>query len=130
MALWRIPVEDEAQIFGYITAAREGLPVWGGAAERMIYWRYGESGTPELMLADANGENAEVYASGHVSNLRWIDSERFAFDRDGAVWIGERGKPLRRLEVPTDQVVFAGADRFVYLESDGLLAGDLSGGMT
>jgi type IV secretory pathway TrbD component len=82
------------------------------------------------MIADANGESAEVYASGHIARLRWLgDGETFAFDRDDAVWLGERGKPLRRLEVPTNQVLFAGADRIVYLESDGLLAGDLAGGM-
>ncbi|MCC6803626.1 MAG: hypothetical protein IT319_12145, partial [Anaerolineae bacterium] len=124
VALWRVPVEGEAQIFGYISAARDGLPVWSG--NQMIYWRYGENGTPELLIADANGENADVYATGHVSNLRWLDDGvTFAFDRDDAVWLGERGKPLRRLDVPTDQVVFAGAGRFVYLESDGLLAGTL-----
>lgn len=126
VALWRIPVEGEAQIFGYISAAREGLPLWSG--DQMIYWRYGENGTPELLVADANGENAEVYASGNLSNLRWLDDgATFVFDRDDTVWLGERGKLLRRLDVPTNQVVFAGADRFVYLESDGLLAGDLSG---
>jgi hypothetical protein len=128
VALWRIPVEGEARIFGYVSAARDGLPVWSG--DQMIYWRYGDTGAPELMIADANGENAELYASGHITRLRWSgDGETFAFDRDDAVWLGERGKPLRRLEVPTDQVLFAGADRIVYLESDGLLAGDLAGGM-
>jgi hypothetical protein len=128
VALWRVPVEAEARIFGYITAARDALPVWGGADERMLYGRP----TPdpqviELVSADADGRNPQLVDTGAISNPRWLlAGDSFAYDKDGATWIARRGSALLKL-VDAVGVRFAGADRYVYNARGELRAAHLDG---
>jgi hypothetical protein len=115
VALWRVPVEGEARIFGYITAARDGLPVWGGADERILYLRpTSDPAVVEFVSADADGRNPQLVDTGAISNPRWLpQGDSFAYDKDGSIWVARRGAAPLKL-VDAIGVRFAGADRYVY----------------
>ena len=125
VALWRVPVEGAAAIFGYISAAPEGLPIW--SADQMIYLRAGtQSGTFDLLLADADGENEQVYDSGKISNLRWSpDDDRFAYDKDGGTRFGRRGE--KPGEYPVQHAVFLANGVLVFTNDGGLNSKALDG---
>jgi hypothetical protein len=126
VALWRVPVEGESRIFGYITASRDGLPVWGGADERMLYLRpTSDPALMQLVSADADGQNPQLVDTGAISNPRWLaEGDSFAYDKDGATWVGRRGSIPRKL-VDALGVLFAGADRYVYAANDELRAAQI-----
>jgi hypothetical protein len=129
VALWKIPVEGDAQIFGYISAALNGLPVWSAApnVNQVIYLRAdSEAGIMDLLLADANGENEQVYDSGNISNLRWFPvGDRFVYDKDGVTRFGRRGHeagyaPVQRAIVLSDSL-------YIFMAEGGLRTTDLEG---
>lgn len=140
VALWRVPVDGEAQIFGYISALRDGLPVWSRrpfpAEDQMLYLNDTDAGAVELILARANGENPQVYDSGPysaggISAFRWLpDGERFAYERGGALWLGRTGQPPALVLSPTpERIVFLADGTFVYLASDELRLGEYADGI-
>lgn len=127
VALWRMPVNGDAQIFGYITATPDGLPVWAGA--RMLYMQAGENGSLMLLLADASGENAQVYATGALASPRWLpDAQHFAYEMDGGLWLGQQDQaPRLLLDQAPEQVVFLTDGSFVYVAAGTLLRGYIDG---
>lgn len=129
VALWRVPVEGEAQIFGYITALPDGLPVWGGA--RMVYIQANENERLVLILSDASGANGQVYATGVIAKPRWLpDAQHFAYELDGGLWLGRPGAaPRLLLDQAPEQVVFLADGTFVYAAAGALLRGHIDGGV-
>lgn len=128
VALWRVPINGDAQIFGYITAVPEGLPVWASA--RMLYLQAGEHGGLTLLVADANGENAQVYATGALANPRWLPGgDHFAYELDGGLWLGQPNQAPRLLfaQAP-ERVVFLEDGSLVYVAAGALLRGNIDGG--
>lgn len=140
VALWRIPVEGDPQIFGYISSLREGLPIWSrlpfAADDQMLYLDDTDAGAVELILARANGESPQVYASstysaGGIPSFRWLpDGERFVYERDEKLWQGMAGYPPSLLLDPVpERIVFLPDGPFVYIAEDTLRLGfHLDGG--
>ncbi len=126
VALWRVPVAGEAAIFGYISAALDGLPVWSG--DQMIYLRAAsEAGVMDLLLADANGEHEQVYDSGNISNLRWSpDDDRLGYDKDGGTGFGRRGEKSGG-EYPVQRAIVLADSLYVFMSEGGLRTTDLDG---
>ncbi len=127
VTLWRAAPDDKAEIFGYVSASRVGLPVWSD--DHMLYLQTIPAGA-DLFSAEANGENAQRYESGTISAPHWLpDGERFAYFADGYLWIARRGETaLRLLMASPGHVVFAG-DWVVYPTAAGeLRAQSIDGG--
>ncbi len=127
VTLWRAAPNGDAGIFGYVTAERDGLPRWSG--DQMLYLQTIPAGA-DLFIADANGENAQIYASGTISEPCWLpDGEHFAYFADGYLWIARRGEAaLRLLSASPGQETFAG-DWVVYSSAaGGLRAQSIDGG--
>ncbi len=120
--LWNIPPQEAAAIFGFISAAPQGLPLWAGA--RMLYLRASEAAGFDLVLANYNGENPQLYATGAISDPRWLpDGTHFAYHLNGALWLGQAGAAPRLLLDPApSRVVFLPGGTFVYA-ADALLRG-------
>ncbi len=117
VALWRVPVAGEAAIFGYISATLDGLPRW--SENRMIALRDGAQGGQELVIADANGENDQVYAVGSLRDARWMPAgSTFVYRQDGALWYRKQGEaPRQLLDASVERVMFVGADQYLYIQS-------------
>ena len=94
----------------------------------MIYLRAGlQPGTFDLMIADADGENEQVYDSGKISNLRWSpEGDRFAYDKDGDTGFGRRGdKPNG--EYPVQRAIFLAKGVLVFTNDGELNSKALDG---
>ncbi len=133
VALWKIPVSGgNSAIFGYITAAPQGLPLWSASGDWMVYLRDGSNGHTDLMLADDDGGNPVLYDNGSIANRHWLpNSDLFAYDLAGAIWIGQRNQQPRKLiDAPVQGVIFAGGDgadsAYVYATPSELHAGHLN----
>ncbi|HVU09699.1 MAG TPA: hypothetical protein VHD90_00420 [Phototrophicaceae bacterium] len=129
VALWKLPAEaGSPAIFGYISAAPQGLPVWSADGEWMVYLRDGSNGMTDLLLADDDGGNPVLYDNGSIANRHWLpNSDLFAYDLSGAIWIGQRNQPPRKLiDAPVQGVIFAGGDAYVYATPSELHAGHLN----
>ncbi|MEP7293081.1 MAG: hypothetical protein ABI835_14965, partial [Chloroflexota bacterium] len=101
------------------------------AGGQMNYLRVNARRETELVLADVYGDNPQLYASGDVTNLRWIDVRRFVYQQDGILWIGMEGYPSSSLLEPApDRVVFLADGTFVYSSAGSLWRGSLSSGGT
>ena len=124
VTLWRIPVapdppEDKASIFGMVGALSDGLPRWGKTS--MIYLQTSDRRVA-LVIANASGEAPTVYTNGRITDPRWLpDGVHFAYQIDGALWIGARGEtPRLLLDMPIERATFAG-DWVIYATTAGEL---------
>ncbi len=124
--LWRLPVEtpsDREQI-GTVEASFFGLPRWSWDTAAIVFMRRAQGATDntfELYIADTNGDNAQLYATGEAGNLQppqWIDdTANFAFQQDDALWLGSPNAAPQRLPNDTEPAlnpVFAGDGLYVF----------------
>jgi hypothetical protein len=76
----------------------------------MLYLRAASAGSFDLMLADANGENAEIYATGTLASPRWLPQrDRFIYTEGDMTWLGRRGEaPQRIFDGTVSEIVLAG----------------------
>jgi hypothetical protein len=125
--IWRLPLHGEARtastLDGNLLFASMGDRMWSADRARVAYSASPEGGGPgDLMIADVDGGEAAVYASGDIEFLGWAPAgSRFAYARDGraAVLIGAPGAdplPLATFSGSARPAAFewAGADRVVY----------------
>ncbi|MEO8395969.1 MAG: hypothetical protein ABI700_23440 [Chloroflexota bacterium] len=115
VALWRVPVEGEAAIFGYISAALDGLPAWSD--NQMVYTRESsQQGMTDLLVADANGENEQVYDSGKLSHPYWLpDGRIFAYNKNRGIGLGMRGESRGYMDFP--RLRFLTHDYYIFVLS-------------
>jgi hypothetical protein len=127
-ALWNLPVEvpQERSTLGTVPASFFGLPRWSDTGMYMTYMqRVGDatSNRFELLLADADGENAASYASGTAGTLQpaqWIPgADRFVFSQGetGIYWLGAPGDVPKRFPNKDEsllQVLFADKNVYVF----------------
>jgi hypothetical protein len=95
--LWRLPVEGESQIMGYVSASFPGLPRWSDRTGTMIYNRHNAIAQEmyDLYLAGEDGGDPQLYADGSLEILdaQWIrGQERFVFLRGTTLMLGERNQ--------------------------------------
>jgi hypothetical protein len=96
----------------------------------MLYLNDTDAGAVELILANANGESAQVYASnpysaGGIPQFRWLpDGERFGYEREGKLWLGMADQPPSLLLDPVpERIVFLPDGTFVYTTAGTLRLG-------
>ncbi len=112
VTLWKIPLSaappnDQPAIFGVVDALPDGLPAWG---TNSLTYLQASASTTALVIADANRNNASVYDSGHISDLRWLaDGERFVYRKQDRLRIGKLRQPPKALmDAPDGAIAFAG----------------------
>ncbi len=121
--LWQLSTEGESEHLGSVSASLFGQPRWSDDASQLTYLRrMGDitSNQFELMIADGSGQNATTYANGEAGELgsaHWLPGvNQFVYIRDqpGHFWLGEMGKPPRRLAFLASNLQFVDSTTYVY----------------
>ncbi|RMF78778.1 MAG: hypothetical protein D6737_13665 [Chloroflexi bacterium] len=124
--LWRFTVDGQRERLGAAPASFFGQPQWPPSGDALVYvQRTGNAASNQfdLVVADDNGENAQVYASGSVGALQapqWLPSAEgfiYAQGEPGMLWFGTPDAAPRRLPNANERAfnpVFAGDDRYVF----------------
>jgi hypothetical protein len=111
--LWSLGLDGRQQIAGYAPASFFGLPEWDANAGHILYLQRTDanSNTFNLIVADADGQNPQTYASGEAGTFQppqWIPgTDRFIYvsGGPGQTWIGGAG--VTPLALPnSDEVIF------------------------
>jgi Tol biopolymer transport system component len=123
VALWRLGIDGSQEQIGSVNASFFGLPRWSGDATKMLFLRrVGDRGGNEfnLMIADANGENAVEYASDEAGSIglpAWIPgSTQFMYPQGepGTYWLGSPDAPSHRLSEQIFSPKFVGQTGVVF----------------
>jgi hypothetical protein len=122
VTLWRLGVDGSAVTTGVVQATLAGLPRWSYTGANTAYLRVTEGDRLQLMLADANGANPQVYATGPRASLsapEWMpDAPLFTFRHEGQQWYGGQGMNAAVLpsdDVPVFQPIFNGSPFYVFV---------------
>jgi hypothetical protein len=104
--LWRLAVDGERDNLGSVPASFFGQPQWSDDAMNLTYLRRvgsGNSNIFELVIANGDGQQPAVYASGQAGTIEpaaWIPgTSRFAYAQGnpGEYWLGGVGLSPERL---------------------------------
>lgn len=121
--LWQLGVDGTQTSMGTIQASFFGPPLWSEDGQQIAYLqREGESNQFDLMLADGDGNQAQVYTSGESGNLRFVEwlpeSAQFLFEQGepGDYWIGEAGQEPQQLGSSMVQLVYVSPEVYVYFQ--------------
>ena len=121
--LWRLRVNGERDNSGAVPASFFGQPQWSEDAMHLTYLRRigsADSNDFELMVADGDGQNPVVYASGQAGTLQppeWIPgTSRFAYAQGnpGEHWLGSVGASPERLPGAVYTPLFVDGETYVY----------------
>lgn len=130
--LWRLPLEGEAvrlaTLPGNFLFYTMDDRLWLPDRMRIAYARpTGDApNARELVMANADGSDPLVYASGELDLLGWTpDSRRVVFwqGRPGEVYIGAAGEPPQRL-VPAEEAARIQSLRWADGETFGYVTGE------
>jgi hypothetical protein len=130
-ALWWLPVAGDAVQTGQVDADFFGPPAFSADGAWIAYLQRRQ--TPDqdsitLMVAHSDGADTTAYLEGAVGTLtlpEWLPgSARFVLvnGAPGTLWIGgPGGTPVRfpAEGVPVDEIIWAGADTYVFSTSAG-----------
>jgi len=130
-ALWWLPLAGDEIQTGQVDADFFGLPAFSADGAWIAYLQRRQTPDQEaitLMVAQSDGANATVYLEGPVGTLaspEWLPgSARFVVvnGAPGTRWIGgPGGTPVRfpAEGVTVDEIIWAGADTYVFSSSAG-----------
>ena len=105
--LWRI-AGGEAEEIGSLPHTILFNPVqWSATGSRLGYAAYASNVTPDIIVADGNGDNAAVYAT--VEQARFFgwsgDGQYFLFSTPGNLAVGQVGSESVEVAIPAGGVV-------------------------
>jgi len=121
--LWRLTIDGERDNLGVVPASFFGQPQWSDDGTALTYLqRVGsaDSNDFELVVADGDGQNPAVYASGQAGTLQlpeWIPgTNRFAYAQGnpGEYWLGGVGMSPEKLPEIVFSPLFVDSQTYVY----------------
>jgi Tol biopolymer transport system component len=113
--LWRLGVDGGRDNLGGVPASFFGQPQWSDDVTRLTYLQRtgsGNSNNFELMVANGEGDNPTVYASGQAGTIEpptWIPgTTQFAYAQGnpGEYWLGGVGTSPERLPPDGELIYF------------------------
>ncbi len=126
--LWHIATDGTKTQRGSIQATFFGLPQWSDDGKYIVYLhRVGDISANqfELIIADGDGKNPTVYASGEAGNMgipQWLPkSEQFIYSQGepGDYWLGQHDQPPHKIPEKIFNPRFVDSTTYVFATASG-----------